>query len=499
MLTREDFQQAIEDSVARYPAVGALHRARDPRILQHLDAMATMLAMYSQQLEVAQAEPFEKVRDATVLADASMRGLVPKSQPARVIVRLHNASTTAFSASPGRPLIDSSGRPFRIETPIDAAPGDTVTFEAVQLHEKTRTHAVQESRAFYAVELDMADDDSWLCGLHVIDADGAYTHRERYTNTLADERVYHVEADERQRVYVRFGQDGVVGVQPSEGAELTLTMYYSLGRIDDFSPGSPMAFETMQVPAEAQLEMSLHEVLSSGENPPSMRALRELAKYPSVYNHNAVFLGEFDFLVRRHFPSLRFLSVWNEGMEERYRGMSVNNINALFVACLSADGGEPVISQAPGEMMEPVELAEEELTATHRAIRDKIHAADDSYRIRFYSAVRAPLPVSIAATVATSYDEGVVKDQVRQVMLEEFGEQADQSRRGNTTPLYQQVYQVLRQRVPALSVGRADLRVTIGDDTGDSRPELWRYVSPESLEVSVSAGNVNVPFWGSGF
>ena len=116
------------------------------------------------------------------------------------------------------------------------------------------------------------------------------------TNTLAGERIYHVEADEQQRVYVRFGQEGVVGVQPDEGLELTLTTFYSLGRIEDFSPGSPMAFETMQDPAEAQLEMTLQEVLSSGENPPSMRTLRELAKYPSVYNHNAVFLGEFDFL-----------------------------------------------------------------------------------------------------------------------------------------------------------------------------------------------------------
>lgn len=498
MLTREDFQQAIEDSVARYPAVGALYRARDPRILQHLDAMATMLAMYSGQLETAQAEPFEKTRDATVLADASMRGLVPKSQPARVSVRLHNASGAAFAASPGRSMVDANGRPFRVETPVDAAPGDTVTFEAVQLHEKAATHTVQESRAFYAIELEMADDDSWLCGLHVTDVEGAYSHRERYTNTLAGERIYHVEADEQQRVYVRFGQEGVVGVQPDEGLELTLTTFYSLGRIEDFSPGSPMAFETMQDPAEAQLEMTLQEVLSSGENPPSMRTLRELAKYPSVYNHNAVFLGEFDFLVRRHFPSLQFLSVWNEGEEERHRGMSVDNINALFVACLSSTGSESVLSQAPGQSTSPDELGDADLTATQRAIRDKIYAADDSYRVRFYTPVRAPLPVTIAATVATSYDEGVVREQIRQVMLDEFGEQADQSRRGNTTPLYQQVYQLLRQQVPALSVGRADLRVTI-DEGGDSRPELWRYVSPESLEVGVTAGNVNVPFWGSGF
>lgn len=498
MLTREDFQQAIEDSVARYPAVGALYRARDPRILQHLDAMATMLAMYSQQLEIAQAEPFEKARDATVLADASMRGLVPRSQPSRVSVRLHNASAHDFSVSPGRGLIDANGRPFRVETPIDVVPGGTVTFEAVQLHEKVTTHRVRESRAFYAVELDIADDDSWLCGLHVTDAQGAYTHRERYTNTFADERVYHVEADERQRVYVRFGQQGVVGMQPDEGKELTLATYYSLGRID-FSPGAPMAFETMQNPAEALIEMTLQQVLYSGDNPPSMRVLRELARYPSVYNHNAVFLGEFDFLVRRHFPSLRFLSVWNEAEEERHRGISVDNINTLFVACLSGDGGEPELSQAAGERVDPVELKEEALTATHRAIRDRIHSADDSYRVRFYAAIRAPLPVNIVATVSTSYEESVVAEQIRQIMLDEFGEQADKSQRGNSTPLYQQLYQILRQRVPALNVGRADLRVEIGTEIDDARPELWRYVSPQSLAVTVSSGDVNVPFWGSGF
>lgn len=497
MLTREDYQQAIEDSVSRYPAVGALYRARDPRILQHLDAMATMLAMYSQQVEVAQAEPFEKVRDATVLADAAMRGIVPKSKPAKVRVRLQNDSNASVSLGAGRALIDANGRSFRVETPLEVQPGGTAVFEAVQLHEKTQTHTVQGSQSFYAIQLEQADDDSWLCGLHVTDVAGAYTHRERYTNTFAGERVYHVEADERQRIYARFGQDGVVGVQPPEGHTLTLTTYYSLGMIDDFSPGSPMAFDAMQSPTDGQVEMSLLEVLSSGENPPSMRALRELAKYPSVYNHNAVFLGEFDFLIRHHFPSLRFLSVWNEGAEEIHRGMSIDNINALFVACLSGSGTEPVLTQWPGSVVSPREIPEEELTEAHRAIIGKIHAADDSYRVRFYTAVRAPLPVSIDATVATSYDETVVRDQIRQVMIEEFGEQADQSRRGSSMPLYQQIYQILRQKVPALSVGRADLRVEIGDSSG-GRPELWRYVSQETLVVGVIAGNVSVPYWGAG-
>ncbi len=42
----------------------------------------------------------------------------------------------------------------------------------------------------------------------------SFSYRDRYVNTFPDDRVFHIEADDRQRVYVRFGFDGVVGVQP---------------------------------------------------------------------------------------------------------------------------------------------------------------------------------------------------------------------------------------------------------------------------------------------
>jgi hypothetical protein len=45
-----------------------------------------------------------------------------------------------------------------------------------------------------------------------------------------------------------------------------------------------------------------------------------------------LYLGEFDFLVRRNYTTLKFLSVWNETMEEDARGANVANINTLFVA-----------------------------------------------------------------------------------------------------------------------------------------------------------------------
>ena len=106
MLTKADFQRAIRDSISSYPAIAPLYQSGDPRVLQHLDAMATMLAMFSAQLETAMSEPFEKTRDTTVLADAAMRGIVRKATPAR-------RGTTCWPAIPSsRRSIIGSRKPI---------------------------------------------------------------------------------------------------------------------------------------------------------------------------------------------------------------------------------------------------------------------------------------------------------------------------------------------------------------------------------------------------
>jgi len=498
MYTREEFvQKAIDTSVAKYPAVAALVKAGDPRVMQQIEAMATMLEMYSMQLEVAQAEPFEKSRDSTVMADAAMRGLIPKSVPANIEVELSNLSPGVIEINQGRELMDSQGRLYRAENSAVIQPGETATFTAVQLYEKKKSHTVAGSRPFYEIPVALADDDSSLCGLSVADSRGVYEYRERYVNTAAGERVYHIEVDERRRVYVRFGQDGVVGTQPVDGAEITLTGYYSMGAAD-FTVGEQFTFGALKAPAESQVEMRLTSALSGGQNPPTLQALRELARYPSVYNHNAVFLGEFDFLVRRHFPALQFLSVWNEQIEESVRGMDLDNINALFIACLSETGSESVLAESvSGGVVEPVEITD--LSVTQKQIKTKIKEADDSYRIRFYSAIRREIGVQVTVSVASSYDEEVVASQIKSAILEKFGEASAQSRRGQSSPLYQQIYQLLHEKVPALKVGRADLRVFIDDAAlSDPRPELWRYVSSDSLKIGVTVGNVVTPYWGAG-
>ncbi|WP_289172086.1 hypothetical protein [uncultured Parasutterella sp.] len=491
MWTKNDYKQKIADSISKYPAIAALFEVNDPRIMQHLDAIATMLAMQSAQIEVAQNEPFQKTRDSTVLADAAMRGIVPKATATRALIKVTNKSGSAFSVETGRNLLDSMGRLWVIATPAQVeADGGIATFEAVQSRTETIKHTVSESEPFYSIEIPQSEDEDYLCALDVSDADGPYEYRDRYVNTEPGERVYHVEADDRQRIYCRFGVEDVVGVQLGTGTELTLSVSYSFGAID-LEAGSPFSLEYTYNESENNLDFSLSNIISLGQNPIEFSVLKDLARYPSIYDSNAVFLGEFDFLVRRNFPTLQFLSVWNETLEEQVRGSSIDNINCLFIACLSADGSE----KTSENLTEEIEV--EDLTGTQRSIVERIKAADDSYRVRFFTPVISPIEITVTARVSTSYVATEIKEKIIEALLSEYGKEAACSRRGQNRILYRRVYSLLREKVPALTEGESDMTVVIKDyDTQASKPELWRFVDKDSLNVSVSTANITTPSWG---
>ena len=502
MYTKADFTDAIKNTIENYPAIAALYRAGDPRILQNLEAQATMLAMLSSQLEVAMAEPFEKVRDATVLADASMRGIIRKARPGKVTVTVTNKGTTPFIIASSRVILDSMGNSYVVDAPVtipaatsNGSGSGSGSLTATQVKTETIIHAVTGSAPFYAIEIPESTDGSYLSGIAVSDSEGDYEYRERYVNTLMDERVFHVETDDKQRVYVRFGQFGVVAYQPVDGTMITLTLFRSIGVLT-LTAGSPFSFDYISSPQESLIDLTLSAtdtILDPGENPPDMATLRDLIKYPSVYDHNAVYLGEFEFLVRRAYPDLQFLSIWNETIEETARGVNINNINTLFVACKSnnAENPEQVLT-APSSI---ALIPSAELTPIQTSIQSTIKAADDSYRVKFYTPVISKIQMSVTATISTAYISTEVVTQIKTAILDEFGIKAPASKRGSSKPLYQQIYALLRKKIPALSDNNSDWTVSIIPTTGAYKPELWRYVSDESLTVSVTAENTNTSGW----
>jgi hypothetical protein len=159
-----------------------------------------------------------------------------------------------------------------------------------------------------------------------------------------------------------------------------------------------------------------------------------------------------------------------------------------FLASPQSLARQALLADSIDAIPHPDEItAEEALTETQKAIRTKIHEADDSYRVRFFTPVRVKVPVTIHAIISTAFVAADARKQIIDAVLFQFGEEAAAARRGGNRVLYQSVYKLLREKVPALQSGEADLLVSIADLPEGTRqtPEMWRFVAPDSLDVTV--------------
>jgi hypothetical protein len=504
MLTKSDFLQQIDLNINDYPDVAPLYKAKDPRILQMIGSMATMLSMFSQQLEVAMAEPFDLTRDTSVLAAAAMRGIIRKATPGRVKLLAKNDNLVAATIAAGRVLLDSDSNLYVVTSPgvIPAATliSEVLTsgqgfIEADQYYSQLITHTAASTEDFYAIPIPDSDDGYTLSSITVTDVDdNPFEYRKNYINALPDNEIYTVEFDDKGVAYVRFGMLDVAGVQIQSGDVIKINLTRSVGKIGP-KVDSPFSFDSLTT-GEAGVDLSLvrlslSELLSAGENAISMAKLRVLTKYPAIYDDSAVFLGEFEFLVRKKYPDLNFLSVWNEAIEEAARGGDLDNINTLFVACF--DTTETVLSQPdPEAPVSPTEVTS--LTAKQISIKDLILAADNSYKVKFYTPVTSEITIVVTARISTAHNVSAVSATIKQTLLTEFGQSS-----GNhaSKPIQRLSYELLREKVPEINVGYAFLNVAVTDLSGSFRPELWRYATSDSITVIVTQTNIFSQGWGS--
>jgi len=474
---KSDFQAALVAAVSSRPAVAELFRAGDPRVLAQMDAMATMLAMLSQQIDAAEVEPFLKARTGTVLADAALKGVLPMAKPGRVELLVANPGTAPVTIAAGRGVQDSKGLRYAVDAGATVPAGGTATIAAQQLKIRTFTHTVVGSAPFYEVEVEPSPDAEFLAGLDVADAVGPFTYTPDFCNVLPGQRVFHVETDEYRRVFLRFGAAEaagmVVGHQPVNGDVLTITVRECSGAIA-LEAGAGFALEYVATADEANLVLTLAAVTSAGAMPPDNDVLRMLARYPALHDGNAVFLSNFDFLLRRHLSGVSFLSVWNEQTEEVARGPSVANINNLFVSFV---------------------IPSQSAMVSEAQIRQIIRRADDSYAVVFVPPRVIAVPVLVTATVAAVHDAGDVEAQIRAVLLSEYGPGSLAASRGlQKTFRLQALSAALKARVPALQDQISDFTVTVGA-TPDALPEDYRYFTAGTATVTVTRITDSTGLW----
>lgn len=499
MLTANDFIAEFSKRIADFPEISARFYGGDPVILEQLNAMAVMLSMLSEQLEVAMAEPFDKVRDATVMADAALKGILLTATPVTASVAAFNRGRDAASIAFGTWLLDTDGRTYRVDASTIIQPGETQCITAVQISKpRVITHTVKQSSPFYRVLVPPSENGGFLNAIAVKDKNGEFIYSDKFTNVQPDERVFHVETDELQQMFVVFGYKGksgpVVGHQPDSGDVLTITVTETAG---DVAPpeNSPFSFQYTSSPQQQVIDLTLKAIINPGSPPIDMASVRNLCRYPAVYDDNAVYLNEFDFMVRRKIQPLRFLAIWNESIEEYVRGPDVKNINTLFVASVHADDGFDCEKFSTDNSTESLLfLREEDLTDTQKNIRRLISQADESYRVRFVIPKRIAFGININATVPAVYDASAVIRKIKETLLAEYGLDTIFTKFGANIPAAQRISELLKSSVTALQSAESDFGVHLSVPDFVV-PEHWLYLDKESVSAIVQKTNQTLPEW----
>lgn len=472
-LTRDDFVTAIAAEVSNQPLAATYYQAGDPRLTAQLGAMATMLTMLSQQIDTESMEPFNKTRDTTVLAAASVKGILPFARPPRLTLSVLNGDTKTLTITVGRVLIDQNGRSWVAETQTSIAPGATGSINVKQVETRTFTDTVSNSQPFYAVKIPPnSDSEQIISGLYVSIDGTNYPYVQDFANLNAGDPGYTLETDEYRNLYAKFGWSGTFGVQPTNGTVISFTVEETFGA-NVLAVDAAFSFETSISTTDRYATMKLASVIFAGSDPVDIETLREWCKYPSTYDSNAVYLGNFDFVVRRNLPSLRFLSIWNEQIEENVRGANVANINRLFIAA-AMDGVDTTWLQ----------------TEISRIIK----LADDSYWLKYLAPVETELPMTINAQVSVVHDVGDVEAQIRSVVYAMYGRDSQAAKKGMLTMNSKLLSASLKDQVSALQDDGSDFQVTI-PALVSALPEQYRYVSAASLTVNVTQSTYNDGQW----
>jgi hypothetical protein len=473
--TKATFQTAIANSMAAYPTAAKYYQAQDPRLLASLDAIATMLAMLSAENETAAMEPFTMSRDITVKADAAIKGVIPWGTPTSVILTVTNGhATDTLSILTGRALYDAAGNAYVTTSGVTLAPAASGTVTALQYYVSSSSTTVSTSEPFYKIQLDTLDSGSYLYGVTVTDENSVvFEYVPDFVNVSAGEKTYHIEGDETGALSITFGITDLAGYQPSAGEVYTVDMKITAGGITVAS-GSPFSLQYTTTAAERSATLVLSSVATAGADPLTTSTLREICSFPSVYDSNAVYLGNFDFLLRRNIGSFDFLSVWNEQTEEGVRGASVDNINTLFVA-----------AQKTGMTT----------SALQTSIESIIAAADDSYNVKFVDIATVLIPITVEAQVSSTYDFSAIKAKIQELIIDQYGASSAFAQRGQAMPLYKDVWKLLYNNIAALQATFADMQITITNPTTTALPEQWKYVDLTSLTVNVTQATYQNGAW----
>lgn len=471
MLTQADLESQLLSNINNGEVLQRYY-AGDPALVQLIRAMAKYLSLLAVEIDVSTIEPFNKTRDRSIIADAANKGILPIATSCQHILQVLNNAPNSITLSQGRLVEDhTGGRPWRLLQTITVAAGQIgeVTVEQSEYREVEYTVPITE--AFHRFKIQLSDGLS-LANVGVVDTEtpspNSYPLKIRWMNALPGEYAINVTTDSFKSIFIEFGDDERAGrtAQANDVYKIGILETYGevdITRLKDASLVDVLTADEQKV----SVKFKVGGLVRTGADPLDVSQLRLLAGYPALYDENAVFLENFDFLVRRKFMArTHYIAVWNENIHERHYSVSIADINHLHLAIVAKNLAEQ------GNLVAEVQQL--------------IGNVDSLYRDRVIvsEVVEKPFQMTITGRLAAVHDLDSVSAQIKGLLVAQYGRTTLAASRwlpGGFNA--QEMATLLRSKIPAFQDRISDF--TVITNTVLNKPHEWVYVTPDSILIQL--------------
>ena len=476
--------QAITEQVLQdYPAFYARYMAGDTSIAAPIRSIQHIMAEFGRDVDISEIEPFVRSKEASILADASNKGILPLCTPCQHAVEIRNTDKThTLKVASGRVIEDGQGRAWRLLQSVNVPADSIATVTAEQSEIKQISYSPEVTETFHNLELEL-EDDLYLFQLDVEDQDNnSFSFVTRWMNTNAGDYTITLKTNTRRKIIMEFGDSERFGRTLEVGNVLSIRMFHSHGDIDVSQLREASLKEVNNsVEQRAVIRFKPDGLIKRGANPLTIEQMSLLSSYP-LYDDNPVFLGNFNFSTLKKFLSRsEYLNVWNEVVEEQHYGASYLNINKLFVAVNAKFSSE--------------QSALQDDIRQYLGKADQLYSGDD--KVIFKQVVERPFQLFIKGLLSPVHDIENVKEQIKTLLLRYYG-------RGTTAACYylpnglnhQELGKVLKT-IAAFQDRSSDIKLATEDlSLNPPKPHEWLYLTEDSIHIDIATTtNVGESRW----
>lgn len=472
MRTLSDVKKRLLINLQDYPEVALRYQNGDPLVAAPLQAQAGMIADQSTDIEIAKIETFMKSNVRTILADATNKGILPIATPCQHYVEVQNKGLTPLVISAGRYFDDVQGRTWRFLQTVHANPGETAIVQAEQSEVRTIEYQAIYTEDFLQVELDI-QDDLHLCGIRVYDDSGNnYKYVKRWLNCPPGEYAFNLKTDTLRKITAEFGDSLRCGTTIQSNTIISFEITESDGKFDTSLLREASLKEIVNVEeSKAQLKFKTGGLIRAGTDPHSIEKLRLLSNYSSVGEEEGVFLGNHDYAVRNAFMErCKYLTVWNEAMQDKYYKATLDDINHLHVA---------FVPNNPDEYKQLEEDINYFIGLADNLYKDRVHF--DEVEQRFFKIV-------INATLAPVHNVEAVREQLTTLLISLYGQDSLASSFFLADGFNsQKISDAIKKNIPAFQDHISDFNILAEDLTNNPiKPHQWTFIDKSSITINIS-------------